>query len=120
MIIIDTPFHISFSCTNEKPKYACTGKCKKSWWQNDFDGKPTMGLCPQCQSGLTAATEGVHFKILKKHDRGLKADDFKGFDNITKEDIKSFDEQLKYGVKITHLSKVKEKFIGKALTEWCQ
>ena len=120
MIIIDTPFHMTFSCTNDNPKYACTGKCKKSWWQHDFDARPTMGLCPQCQSGLTAASEGVHFKILKKDDRNLEINDFKGFNNISNEDIKNLDVQIKMGAKIGHLSKVKEKFISKALTEWCK
>lgn len=119
MIIIDTPFHITFSCISEKPQYACTGKCKKSWWRHDLENKPTMGLCPQCQSGLTAAAEGVHFKILKKEERNFIKSDFEGFKNIPKKDIGDIEEWLKKGAEITHLSKVKDKFIGKALTEWC-
>lgn len=79
-----------------------------------------MGLCPQCQSGLTAASEGVHFKILKKDDRNIEINDFKGFSNISNENIKNLDMQLKMGAKIGDISIVKDKFIGKALTEWCK
>lgn len=119
MIIIDTAFHLTFSCANEKPKYSCTGKCKKSWWEHDFDMRPTMGLCPQCQSGLTTAIVGVHFNVLKNDARNLKIDDFKEFNMMSEADINSINQQLKSGIKITHLSKVKDKFIGKALKEWC-
>lgn len=118
MIIIDTPFHITFSCLNENPTYACTGKCKKSWWRSDLENRPTMGLCPQCQSGLVTASEGVHFKILKKSERDITASDFKEFKNIENEEMKKIEDTLKTGKKIAHLSRVKEKFLIKSLTEW--
>jgi hypothetical protein len=118
MIIIETPFHITFSCLNENPQYACTGKCKKSWWQYDFDKKLSMGLCPQCQSGLTTAVEGVQFKVLKRNIRNMEINDLKEFSKMKNEEIKNLNEMLKSGKKITHLSKVKEDFFEKALTGW--
>lgn len=77
-----------------------------------------MGLCPQCKSGLATASEGVHFKILKKSERNITVSDFKEFNRVENEETKKIEDILKTGAKIAHLSRVKEKFLIKSLTEW--
>jgi hypothetical protein len=120
MIIIDTPFHITFSSETETPQYACTGKCKKAWWPTDFEDNPTMGLCPRCSDGLTNAMEGVHFKIIEKINRNLTIKDFEKYiePGLSNTDKNKLDMMLKNGAKIGNMSVVKPKFIARAIKEW--
>jgi hypothetical protein len=119
MIIIDTPFHITFSSFNDHPEYACTAKCKKSWWKIDFENKPTMGLCPMCKGGLTAAVEKVHYKIIEKENRNLNELDIRKYNAVDGEEkLKELSKLLKQGAVVTHLSHVKDTFVPKAIEEW--
>jgi len=117
MIIIDSPFHITFSDQNEKPVYSCVGKCKSVWWLTDID--QDQMLCKKCGGKIEKAVENVHYKILRKHNKRLSLNDFKKYlSNLSREDkelIKSYTEgEAKIGV----LSTVKPKFVEKAKQEW--
>ncbi len=119
MIILDSPFHITFSSTSDLPKYACTGKCKKVWWPHDFKNDQTIGLCPMCKEGLTGASQGVHFKVISTAERNLTGADFEPFEELGSEDKETLKNLLKNGkTQIAHLSKVKNKFAMKAIQEW--
>jgi hypothetical protein len=118
MIIIDTPFHITFSSRNDAPKWACLLKCKKVWWDLDFEGYP-MGLCPMCQSATTSATEGVHFKILSNEDRNLTLADLLKYESGTPSpNIFKLGDLLTKGAFVNHSSTVKDAFISRAITQW--
>jgi hypothetical protein len=120
MIIIDTPFHITFSSWSAKPQYACTGKCKKSWWPKDFQDNPTMGLCPMCKNGLTNAVEGVHYKIIEQESRNLTIADIRKFvePGLSDQGTDRIEMILKNGGEIGHGSVVKSKFIERAINQW--
>ncbi|NOR71770.1 MAG: hypothetical protein GQ532_19135 [Methylomarinum sp.] len=117
MIIIDTPFHISFSDNNEKPFYACTEKCKTIWYLSDAD-KDLM-ICKKCGGKLEKAIEKIHYKVLRKHNKRLSLNDFKKhLSNLSRKDkelIKSYTEGT---AKVGLLSIVKPQFIDKAEKEW--
>lgn len=119
MTIIDTPFHVTFTNQTEKPVYACTGNCKKSWWSWDLE-KRDKNTCPQCHGGLTEAVEMVHFKVLRKANRVLRTSDFKDFISLPSEQKKEIKEMISKKWHMDHMSFVKPKFQEKALREWCQ
>ncbi len=71
MIIIDSPFHVSFTGHNELPTIACVGKCKKPWWPIDLEDV-AKDVCPMCGSVTSAAMEGVHYSVLAQANRDLR------------------------------------------------
>lgn len=116
MIIIDTPFHITFSSRNDAPKWACLLKCKKVFWDIDFEGR-LMGLCPMCQSAIASAFSGVHFKILANEDRNLTLSDLLKYVPGTPTTLK-FGDSLSKGAFTNHASFVKDAFVIRAITQW--
>lgn len=117
MIIIDTPFHITFSDGNKKPSFACVDKCKSVWWPSELD--LDQMVCKKCGGKIETATENVHFKILRKNNKRLSLNDFKKhLSNLSRQDkdlIKSYTEGTE---KIGFLSIIKPKFAEKAKMEW--
>lgn len=120
MIIIDTPFHVSFSSWSTEPEYACVGKCKKAWWPRDFTKPGEMGLCPMCGDALTHAVSGVHYKVIDKQDRNLTFSDIEKFEEPSSKGSRpsNLKELLQNGAKMGHSSMVKSKFIERAITKW--
>jgi len=118
MIIIDTPYHVTFSNTSKLPTQVCVGKCKKSWWEHDLKDRGFQ-KCPQCGGMLDKAVENVHFKVLSKYNRKLKLSDLKKFNSLDPKEESTMRDHLNSGMKIHHLSRVKKKFQEKALEEWC-
>ena len=57
MIIIDTPFHVTFTSYTDLPSFSCTGKCKKSWFKEELENR--NDICPMCASSMQKAAEGV-------------------------------------------------------------
>ncbi len=117
MIIIDSPFHISFSDANEKPTYACIGKCKSIWWSSDIDEDHMV--CKKCGGKIETAVEKVHYKILRKNNKRLSLNDFKNhLSNLSREDKELIKTYTVGTAKIGLLSIVKSKFADKAKKEW--
>ena len=117
MIIIDTPFHITYSSDKARPKYACTDECKKSFWVGDFESD-NKNECPTCGGSIWKAVEGGHYKVIKR-----KSGDAEGIQlfklGILKEsEVKSFDDYIKNGMKVNHLSLIKPRFEKYALEKW--
>lgn len=119
MIILDTPYHITFDGHDTRPDIACTGNCRKVWWQSDFDMKP-KGLCPLCGcDGLSEAVEKVHYTILANAHRPLRLGDFTSVTRVPHSEKQSIKKALSGGAIITTLSLVKPSFIEKARAQWC-
>ncbi|WHI48963.1 hypothetical protein [Microbulbifer sp. VAAF005] len=119
MIIVDSPFHVSFSSDRKLPSKACTGKCKKIWWESDYDETDDKGVCLQCGSSLSCAVKDVHFKVIYQANRNLRVKDFKPYKKMSNEEIEYMRDMIERGVKVKHISVVKSKFIEKAKREWC-
>jgi acetyl-CoA carboxylase beta subunit len=117
MIIIDTPYHVTFTSYAGLPLASCTGKCKKSWFKEELENKEN--ICPMCASLMQEAVEGVHYKIIDKSNRELKLSDFKKFQELNTQEKSMLKEAFKNKAKIACLSMVKPKFIEKAKAEWC-
>jgi len=116
MIIIDTPFHITFSDQNKNPLYACVDNCKSVWWPSEIDQDKMV--CKKCGGEIETATENVHYKILRKNNKRLSLNDFKKHLSLSRQDkelIKSYTEGTE---KIGFLSIIKPKFAEKAKKEW--
>lgn len=118
MMIIDTPFHVTFSSFEEPPVYACSGKCKKVFWLDDMEDGSKAESCEQCGGELSPAVNKVHYNVLAKANRNLKISDFKKYGTITSSEKKTLQDYLARGAKITHLSSVKPKFEQRAKDEW--
>jgi len=117
MIIIDSPFHITFSDINEKPLYACVEKCKSVWWPSDVD-KDEM-ICKKCGGKIEKAVEKVHYKVLRKNDKRLSLNDFKNnLSNLSREDKELIKSKLGGKEKVGLLCIIKPKFLEKAKKEW--
>lgn len=116
MMIIETPYHITFSSLNELPVAACNGKCKKVFWQSDIENEKDK--CSQCGSDLTTAQQNIHFHILLKANRNLKTSDFKKFGPLPHSHKKELQYYLSMGALIQHLSTVKPEFQKLAISEW--
>jgi hypothetical protein len=114
MIIIDSPFHITYSDDNNSPSHACTGMCKKVWWPIDVKGIE----CNQCKGVLESAIADVHFKVLRQKDRKLNVMDFDKYSKLSKEDKKIIRRYTGNKAKIGQMSIVKPKFVEKAKKEW--
>lgn len=119
MVIVDSPFHLTFSSCHYLPCRACLGKCKKVWWDFDFTDRPDNGICHQCSGQLDDAVEGVHFKTVQIAKRPFRPKDFKGFKEISKSEQDELAKLLGMRAEISHMSKVKAAFVDKAKREWC-
>jgi len=119
MIIIDSPYHIIFSCLNENPIFSCVGKCKKSWWLRGFLNL-SKEFCPLCHGDLTDAVEKVHFTVLKSSKKQLSLNDFKQFYTLDREDKDYVNTLLKSNVDISNLGVVKKAFEEKAKQDWLE
>lgn len=117
MIIVDTPFHITFSSFNNHPVFACTGKCKKIFFESDIADDVT-GICPQCGDRLVNAVSGVHFKVLSTSNRKLKLSDFKKYAGIKHAEKRQIQNCLDMNAEIKHVSFVKDKFEEHAIRNW--
>jgi predicted RNA-binding protein len=120
MIIVDTPFHITFSSHNHKPCSACVGLCKKIWWDFDLVDYVNKAECEQCGHDLVSSIEGVHYKVIKQSNRNFRPKDFKGFRDINKQELAELSQLVTIGTIIDHLSKVKSAFVEKAKADWCK
>lgn len=118
MMIIDTPFHITFVEYSGEPILACVGNCKKAWWSEDFE-KRDQSVCPMCGSKVQPAFNNVHYKILNKANRELKFSDFKKVVAMSHKEKLKIKHFLQSGIKISNLSLVKPTFEEKARKEWC-
>ena len=117
MIIIDSPFHISFTDKNEKPTYTCIGKCKSVWWPSDID--QNQMLCKKCGGKIEKAIDKVHYKILRNHNNRLSLNDFKKYlSKLSKKDKELIRSYTEGTAKIGLLSIVKPEFAEKAKQEW--
>lgn len=120
MIIIDSPYHVTFSSTgSSKPQYACVEMCRKVFWEEDLEGWYGTNACPACKGRLQSAVEGVHFKVLSQSKRPLKVSDFEKFTKVSKEEKEKLRQMLSGKTVVSHMSTVKEKFVEKAKKEWC-
>jgi|GEM_PF-2190179 len=116
MIIIDTPFHITFRSLNDDPGIACLGHCRKVFWTTDIESKHE--LCLQCGGAMSAAILGTHYKVLARAERNLKRSDFKKY-GLTKSDfISQIKDCLSKQGKVMHLSFVKPAFEERAKALW--
>jgi len=97
MYQIESKYHFITSNENEKPKYICSGLCKKAYWE-DKHKKPNPVELLKCES-----CEGI-LKTITKDD--YKVIEFK----ITPQQIRK--------TTIEYLSQVKEEFIGYAKANW--
>lgn len=118
MIIVDTPFHITFRSLSDEPSFACISKCKKAWWISDLKSDSDQHICMQCGGEVRPATKGVHYKVLVTSNRNLKLTDFEKYGNITSKEKKQTQSWLISNAKIMHLSLVKKRFEEKAVKEW--
>ncbi len=118
MVIIDSPFHISFTGHNELPTIACVGKCKKTWWPIDLEDV-AKDVCPMCGSVTSAAMEGVHYSVLARANRDLRYKDFRNFSVLTAQEKEELKAYISSGAKVSHVSAVKKAFEEKAKLEWC-
>jgi len=117
MIIVDTLFHISFTDANEKPTYACIGKCKSVWWPADID--LDLMICKKCGGKIATAVESDHYKILRKNNKRLSLNDFKNhLSKLSREDKQLIKNYTVGSAKVGLLSIVKSKFADKAKEEW--
>jgi len=117
MIIIDTPFHISFTDGNEKPTSACIGKCKLIWWPSDVN--QNIKLCKKCAGKIETAIENKHYKILRKHNNRLSLNDFKKhLPNLSKTDKELIKSYTKGTEKVGLLSLIKTEFSEKEKQGW--
>jgi acetyl-CoA carboxylase beta subunit len=117
MIIIDTPFHVTFTSYTNLPSFSCTGKCKKSWFKEELENG--NNICPMCASPMQKAVEGVHYKVIDKSNRELKLSDFKKHHGLNAQEKSMLKEVFENKNKIACLSMVKPKFVEKAKAEWC-
>ncbi len=114
MIIINSPFHITFSDENDIPMFACVSKCKSVYWDNN------NLICEKCNGKIEKAVNKVHFKVLMKRKRHLNIKDFtKQIPHLSKQNKKSIEAYTGIKAKIGLLSIVKTKYIEKAKKEWC-
>jgi hypothetical protein len=118
MIIVDTPFHITFSSLCDLPIYACIDKCKKVFWESNMKEEANKEKCSMCDGILTKAVDGVHFKILSKANRNLKLSDIKAYNVINNSEKKALQSYLAMDAQIMHLSYVKPQFEKRAIAEW--
>lgn len=72
-----------------------------------------------CQGKVTAAVETVHFKIVQKESRNLTLSDLTRFEENRLE-LKTIElgSALEKGAIAAHFSKVKNKFIERAINQW--
>ncbi len=118
MIIVDTPFHVTFRSLSDLPTFACSGKCKKVFWESDMENEEAKVKCQQCGDNITCAVCNVHFKVLSIGNRNLKASDFKKYGDIKHSEKKQLQSYLAMNAQIMHLSQVKPKFEKRAIAEW--
>jgi hypothetical protein len=118
MIIVDTPFHVTFRSLCDLPTFACTGKCKKVFWESDIESDEAKVTCKQCGSSITNAVNNVHFKVLSKGSRNLKISDFKTYGVVKNSEKKQVQSYLAMNAQIMHLSLVKPQFEKHAIAEW--
>ncbi len=117
MIVVDTPFHISYSSNKAKPKYACTGDCKKSFWDTDMEDRD-KSVCPMCGGKIDRAIEGVHYKTLKRMVGLGDSKTLLRLGVIKEDEVKSFEGYLGSGASFPHLSRIKSKFEAYAMERW--
>lgn len=118
MIIVDTPYHITFDELADLPVFACTGKCRKVWWPNILKDRPA-GICPLCGGALCEAVEKVHYSVLARANRSLKLSDFQSVQKMDHRDKQTVKGLLAGQTVIHNLSMVKPAFVEKAKNEWC-
>jgi hypothetical protein len=118
MIIVDTPFHVTFRSLCDLPTFAGTGKCKKVFWESDIETDEAKVKCKQCGSGITNAVNETHFKVLSKGSRNLKNSDFKKYGVVNNSEKKQIKSYLAMNAQIMHLSLVKPDFEKRAIAEW--
>jgi hypothetical protein len=118
MIIVDTPFHITFRTLSDEPSFACVSKCKKVFWLSDINAEIDRTICMQCGGEVQAATKGVHYKVLATSNRNIKLSDFEKFGGLTHKDKKQTQSWLASNAKFMHLSRVKKEFEARAIKEW--
>lgn len=114
MIIVETPFHLILSSCSHRPQKACTGKCRKTWWDFDLKKSPDASVCRQCGDSLDDAVEGVHYSIRKCSDRPFEAEDFQDFEEFSKKEVEELTRLARMGAVFDHMSKVKSAFEEKA------
>ncbi|EPJ0021458.1 hypothetical protein ACTBJ2_004515 [Vibrio parahaemolyticus] len=117
MLIIETPYHYTFSDFSTLPDFCCVGACKKIWWKSDLKNKPFC--CQQCSGELSECRENKDYKVIDFANRNLKLSDFKKFGSLPFKDKKSLQNLINNGASITNLGLVKPQFIAKAKAEWC-
>jgi len=116
MITIDSPFHITFSDTNELPLYACIGKCKSVLWASDIDDQM---ICNKCGGEIETAIIKVHYRVLRKNDNRLSLNDFKNnLANLSRDDKALIKSKIGSEEKVGILNIVKPEYIDKAQNEW--
>jgi hypothetical protein len=118
MIIVDTPYHVTFDELAELPEFACAGKCRKVWWGQMLKDYPA-GKCPLCSGELCRAVEKVHFTVLARANRSLKLSDFQSVQKMDTKDKQTIKNLLAGKSVIHNLSMVKPAFVEKAKAEWC-
>lgn len=111
MIIVETPFHITFSTKNSLPIKYCTGSCSKVF----LDDK---SACDVCGGTTETAFEDTHYKILSRSIRDLIIADFKITHLLSESELNDISSAIDMGAKIDHLSVVKPEFESKAKAEW--
>ena len=118
MVIVDTPFHVTFRSLCDLPTYSCTGRCKKVFWESDVSSEEDRINCLHCGDGVGEAVRNVHYKVLLTSNRNLKFSDFKKYGNVKGAEKNAIKSYLSCNAKILHFSHVKEKFESRAINEW--
>ena len=113
MIIVDTPFHVSFRSMCDYPILACESSCKKVYWNGDLKSVE----CMQCGGKLCRAVKGIHYKVVKTSNYNLRMSDFTNYGNFSKKEMNMVKGLVDQDAGILHLSSVKKGFEEKA-REW--
>jgi hypothetical protein len=117
MIIVETPHHITFSSSHDKPVLACTGVCQKVWWLIEFSAAD-KSRCMLCGGQLTPAVEHTHFTVMGQAKRQLTLDDFSNAYPMDEPEQRTVGGLLSGGARIDNLSMVKPEFVELAKAGW--
>lgn len=94
---VETKYHYITTNANNKPKYTCSGLCKKVYWEDDYRGASVLKIlkCQSCDGNLIS-TNKADYTVLEY--------------KITSQKIKK--------ITVSYMSEVKPEFIEYAKKNW--
>ncbi len=101
MTTVATRYHFIYSGSNDTPKYACKGKCRSVWWEDDIltDSALHALKCPKCHGHLELA-QAVDYQVIE-----------------TPKNMQEYINMHEY--KFKNFAVVKPEFIKLAKNGWC-